>query len=198
LVPTWCLYLLNYHPEHSSQNSAQTKLSRGQKIALGGCAGGLIVFAVLATFACIFIVRLVPVAFPGPTQTPLAFTATVPPTSTLTATPMPSLTPTQTATPTATPSPTMTSTALPAITATREIYFGVMTGSVWLRLAPDAAANIGPVPVGVNTKVELLAVHNGWIKISWTTEFGTQTGWVRQSYVGIAYPLPSQLVTPVK
>jgi hypothetical protein len=78
------------------------------------------------------------------------------------------------------------------------VYEGVMIGNVWVHQAPDRSSIVSPIAVLINTKVELLAVYNGWVKISWSTKFGNQEGWVPQEFVGILYPIPSQLVTPVK
>lgn len=173
-------------------DQSEGELSRGQKIALGGGAGGIVVLLALAIFACVFTTRLWPVAFPGPTETP---TRTAMPT--FTSTMMPS--PTMTFTPTLTATATVTFTPSPLPTASPTPLRAVMTGSVWVRLLPDATAEHYPVIVMRGTPVDVLAVYGTWAKISWTTQLGYNEGWVPMMWVGITTNiLPPGLVTPVK
>jgi hypothetical protein len=168
------------------------ELSRGQKIALGGGASGIVVLLGLVAFAFIFTIRLWPVAFPAPTATP---TLTATPTFTSTVTPSP----TMTYTPTLTPTATATFTPSPLPTATPTSLRAVMTGSVWVRLMPDANAEHYPVIVMRGTPVDVLAVYGTWAKIFWTTQLGYNEGWVPIMWVGIpSNILPPELVTPVK
>lgn len=184
--------LLNPTRQEWETDQSEGELSRGQKIALGGGAGGIVVLLVLGIFACVFSIRLWPVAFPAPTATP---TRTAMPTFTSTMTPSP----TMTFTPTITATATVTFTPSPLPTATPTPLRAVMTGSAWVRLLPDANAEHYPIIVMRGTLVDVLAVYGTWAKISWTNPLGYNEGWVPMQWVGITTTiLPPELVTPIK
>jgi hypothetical protein len=75
---------------------------------------------------------------------------------------------------------------------------GTMIGDVWVRLNPTSSSIFNPVVVRVNTAVEILAIYDTWVKISWNTEFGFEEGWVPSKWVSLPENIPSQIITPVK
>jgi len=182
----------------------ETSLSRGQKMALGWGALGALLLIALAVFGCVFTVRLMPVAFSSPTQTTVVLTATVPlptatPTSTVTLTATPTATVTATATFTLTPTATLTAMPSPSPAATLQpLPTGRMLGDVWVRVKPERSSLFNPVVVLDNTPVEILAVYDIWVKISWKTEAGNEEGWVPVRWVEISGEVPSAITTPVK
>ena len=156
--------------------------TKQQKI--GYALAGLSAF-LLITLACFYIyltIRLLPVAFPQPTQTAA---------------------PTWTSTPTLAPSPTSTSTPLPTFTATppptqttMPAPQGFAKDIVWVRAEPNLSSEqIGWLPA--NGRVVILAVYGDWLKISWTDASGEHIGWVMAVWVSTASPLPPEIVTPL-
>lgn len=158
----------------------------GNKKSIWGVLAALVVLLGILVFACVFSVRLIPVAFPEKTPTP-TITPTLTPTAT--STPLP------TATPTATPTSTSTSTPTPRPTE-QIIYTGVMTGYVWPHVDPDIDAARIPLVVETNTNVEITAIYSDWVKIAWNTSTGTHEGWVLSQYIEIPGEIPALLITP--
>lgn len=157
--------------------------NRGKK-SIWPIVAGLIALLALLAFACVFSIRLLPAAFP--------------PRTSMTFTPLPTYTHTPPPTNTATPMPTATNTPTPEPIMTEETYVGIMTGNVWAHEGADFISERIPLVVETNTKVQLKAVYNGWMLITWETAFGIQEGWVPQIYVGLPFPIPEELVTPVR
>lgn len=151
----------------AAQLETGTPLSRPQKRILGISLTGLLVLISLLIFACVFVTRLWPVAFP-PAPVP---TSTVTPTLTPTATP--TLTPTPTVTPTLIP--TQTPTLQPSATA---LPVGILTGNLNLRQGPFVTSPaIGVILAG--EKVILLDSQNGWYRVAWPAEGNPQLeGWL--------------------
>jgi hypothetical protein len=182
------LPLLNPDSEKLAALHPESTLSRDQKILIGWGITGILLILALSVFACVFSVRLMPVAFP-------------PPTGTYTPSPTRTLSPTPTSTATLTPSPTVTSsptaTPKPMITSFPP-YQGVMNGNVWVRLKPEQHAQVNPVVVRIYTIVEIKAIYGEWAKINWTTNFGVEEGWVLTKYITFTQPTPARLVTPIK
>lgn len=154
-------------------------LSRNQKTILGIGAVTILLALLLTVFACIFTIRLLPVAFPQPTHT------LVPPTNTQTAT----------GTLTITPQPTSTLTPLPSVTPIS--VEAVMTGNAWVYFEPNRSSGRFDLVIPINTPVRILSVYGDWTKIAWTSQYGYQEGWVTSRWVGIIKDVPDILITPV-
>ena len=159
-----------------SPREASKPLSGSQKRVVGFTLAGLLLLAALTIFACIFIIKLWPVAFPAaPLPMP---TQTVPPTPTSTATRAP------TATPSLTPSPhpTMTYTPPPSLTP-RPV--GVLTGNLNVRSEPSrGSAVIGVILSG--EEVILLDHQDGWYRVVWPAAGDPQLeGWVWGTYLNL-------------
>jgi hypothetical protein len=178
--------LLNPSPEDLGAAFQKETLNPNQKKLLGWGVAALLLLIAFSIFACIFAVRLMPVAFPRPT-------ATLPP-PTPTATALPTATPA----PTATATPLPTATAVPTLTATPGLLTGSMIGNVWVRLNPTLDSQFYPAAILINTPVEIRAQYGRWVKIAWTAEAGVQEGWVPLMWVGLPQPVPAQLITPVE
>lgn len=158
-----------------------TPLSTAQKRVLGiGLFAGLLLVG-LTIFACFFVVRLWPVAFPNmapvmpaPTSTP-GPQPTAMPSFTLTSIPTVTISFTSTAVPTLTPMPSLTSTARPSPT---QLAIGLLTGNLNVRSGPsDTSPALGGILAG--EKVLVLDEQNGWYQIRWPVEGVPQIiGWV--------------------
>jgi hypothetical protein len=184
------LVLLNPSSHDLEDVFLQETLSSNQKTLLGWSIAGFLLLITLSIFACVFTIRLMPVAFPAPTQT---FTPVILPT--LTNTPSPTLT--LTPTPTQTVTPTLTVSPIPSPTLQKSPT-GIMLGNVWVRLNPSATSRFNPVVIVINTPVEILAIYDKWVKISWDTEFGYEEGWVPSIWVSLPKDIPKQIITPSK
>jgi hypothetical protein len=184
-----------FHPSSQEPEniSSQETLSHGQKVAIGSGIIGVLLLIALTIFACVFTIRLLPVAFPAPTQTFTPFPTQIPPTVTL----LPTHSPTMTLTPTSTPTMTFTPTLSPSPTI-QDLPKGIMTGNVWVRLDPIPSSKFNPSVVLINTPVEIIAIYDKWAKISWNTEFGHEEGWVPALWIALPKNIPSQIITPGK
>jgi cytoskeletal protein RodZ len=173
-------------------------MGQTQKIALfGGGFLGLL-FLLLSCFYLIFTIKLLPVAFAGPTATATnTAMATVTPmpthtataTAANTATPMPSATATPTATATATATSTATptatatatATAMPTATPTPQPFTNV---PVWIRTVPDAETEpFVALPYG--SAVVILSEFGEWFEIEWETNEGVVQGWLPRELVTV-------------
>lgn len=187
--------LFNPSPQALESASAQAALSRGQKIAVGSAIAAAVILLALAVFACIFTTRLLPVAFPGPTQTAApTFTHTptqVPPTHTPTPTLPPTATLIPTLTPTAAPTPT-----LPPTATIQAPLLSTTTGNIWARLEPEPSSQFFQSAVQIDTPVEILAIYGKWVKIAWQTGGSLQQGWIPAEWVALPEAIPAQIITP--
>lgn len=182
------LPLLNPSSDELETPYPQATLSRNQKIAMGWGGLGVLILISFLIFACVFSIRLMPVAFPSPTQTIIPATSTS----------LPAITPSPTASQTPTHTPTAAPTSTPSPVETLGPILGFMTGNVWVRLDPIQDSTFQPVAIFINTPVEIIAKYDNWVKISWQGESATQKGWVPIIWVEFSQTIPSQLITPVE
>lgn len=182
--------LLNPPVSDIEGETQQSELSRGQKIFFSIGFLVVILMLLLSIFYCVFTIRLLPIAF-APLVTP---TSTFTTTMTNSPTPLPTDTPYPTFTnqPTSTPAPTATQTPLPVMVN------AIMTGNVWVRLAPDVAAEHYDMVIQRNTTVNVVASFGKWVKITWVSQYGAQQGWVPVQWVGLLGALPDSIVTPIQ
>ncbi|MBN2547951.1 MAG: SH3 domain-containing protein [Anaerolineales bacterium] len=147
-------------------------LSQGtRRLLLFGSLGLLLLLGLIA-FACVFTVRLWPLAFPADTSTPtLTATATYTLTPSPTATSTPTLTPTSTvtATSTATFTPTWTPSATATFTPAPQQQTAILTGNLNVREAPALSARLlGTVLRG--ERVIVAERQGDWAYILWPVE----------------------------
>jgi hypothetical protein len=171
------------------------RLTTGQRLALLGGSGLLILLIAAGCFYLRFTIALLPVAFPGPTATPThTFTPTATatftssPTASATSTPIPDTpTPTATNTPTATFTPTFTPSPTP--------YRGYMMGNVRVYDDPNQLGQSNRYLLQ-ETPVVVLAVNGDWALVEWIGDQGVQQGWVRLRWISLLTPLPNSMITP--
>jgi len=170
-------------PVESDSRLEQEQLSRRQKLLILGAAIGILALVGLLIFACIFTIRLWPLAFPASIPIP---TATMTPSPSLTSnqTAALSLTPTIAAilmpsrTPTSTQSPSPTSTFTPEPTITPNETIGTLTGNLYVRQGPSIDfPTIDTLLAG--EQVRILQQQDDWYFIQWPI-IGEHTleGWV--------------------
>ena len=153
--------LLNPGPGSSTPLATDKPLPSSQKRIVGLTLAGLLLLVASLIFACIFVIKLWPVAFPGAVSNP-----------TLTSTPFPSLT--LTILPTFTPTPvipTQTPTLFPTLTSTTQppsltpLPVGVLTGNLNVRTEPST----GAIAVGIiyaGEKVIIRDRRDNWYLIT--------------------------------
>jgi hypothetical protein len=186
--------LLHPTPEALGTEDTPSEKSRGQQLAIRAGIGGLLFVLVLLIFGCIFVYRLLPVAFPSaPTITPsptptLTFTPTASPTltptptftasPTTTASPTPSQTPTRTSSPTLQPPP-----EIPTQTPFPTLPVGIVDGNLNVRAAPQNTASIiGGIFAG--DRVVVLGTAGDWYFIASPDEDNPIVeGWVWSEFV---------------
>ena len=180
----------------NDDDNLETEITPGQKAALAIGGLGLVFLLAFTAFSCMFAVRLWPVAFPPPTQSP---TATTKPR--ITQTISPTLAITETMIPSATQAPTVTLWPTPTHTVAPTILFepleGVMLGNVWVRDNLDDSAQEYAVSVPISTQVEVKAVYGSWAKIGWDSRYGDQEGWVPLRWIGLIEEIPDRIITPM-
>jgi Bacterial SH3 domain len=156
-----------------SEKIVSKPLSGPQKRLWGFGVFGLLFLIALLLFACIFVIRLWPLAFPGTVALPTATFAFLPsPTST----PIPSQTPTASPSPTFTTQPSETATIPPS--STPSPVTGILTGNLNVRMEPSSDA----APIGVITAGEKVTIqdHQGnWYLVAWPVEGRPKLeGWI--------------------
>ena len=166
--------LLNLRPSLSTPSAIEKPLSSSQKRIIGlTLAGSLLLIAALI-FACIFVFRLWPVAFPKAMSIPAPTSTPFP---SLTPTLLPTLTPT-TITPAQTSNlvQTRTSTSLPP--SPTPLLLGILTGNLNVRSGPS----IGSPSLGVILAGEKVIVKDRqgiWYLVSWPVEGEPSlNGWI--------------------
>jgi hypothetical protein len=164
--------LLDPGPVLSTQPVSDKPLSRPQKRIIGFTAAGLLLLIGLLVFACFFMIRLWPFAFPAAALP----AATATPSATSTPAPLP--------TSTDVPSPTQTSTVAPTVTFTVQppsptpLPIGVLTGNLNVRSEPSfGSPSLGVVLTG--EKVLIRDRQDIWYLIAWPAEGEPKLeGWI--------------------
>ena len=173
--------ILEPDPRELEPFSTTSEIGDQKKVSVWPVLIGLVVLLGIIAFGCVYSIKLLPVAFPKqPTATAVMITPT----------------PTNTQMPQATETPRPVYTPVPTLAVDQ--YFGVMTGNVWAHEGPDYSTERIPLVVATSTKVELLAVYQDWVKITWDTAFGVQEGWVPLKFVGVPYDIPEKIMTPAR
>lgn len=176
--------ILEPDPKELEPFSTTSEIGDQKKVSVWPVLIGFVVLLGIIAFGCVYSIKLLPVAFPKQPTITGSPTAMIP------------QKPTSTPMPPATETPQPVEPTLP-ITDTDQ-YFGVMTGDVWAHHGPDYSAERIPLVVATSTKVELLAVYQDWVKITWDTAFGVQEGWVPLKFVGVPYDIPDKIITPAR
>ena len=158
--------LLSPQAAPAIQAEAGKPLSPSQKRVVGISLLSFLLLMALFIFACLFVVRLWPVAFApalaiAPTVLP-AHTPTLRPTLTSTALPTSTTLPTSASTPT--PLPTNTQAPQPSLTPTALI--GKLTGNLYIRAEPSADSQaLGTITAG--EEVTVIDQHDHWFHVIW-------------------------------
>jgi hypothetical protein len=161
-------------PQATPSAETSQPLSASQKRIVGFGLAGFLFLISLLIFACLFVVRLWPVAFPSlPVFTPTVLPSQTP-------SPAPTLTPTAVPTFTPTPVPTGTPTLPPSLTP---LPLGMLTGNLNIRSGPSMASPvIGVVPAG--EQVTVLDSQDGWYQVRWPGQEGSMLeGWLWGEYL---------------
>jgi hypothetical protein len=176
----------------AQEENAVKPMSRNQKWVVTGILTGILLLLGLMIFACIFTVRLWPLAFPGPTATPApTMTATMIPSPTPTT--EPSNTPTESLSPTPTftftPSPTLQPTNTPTPQPTPYVQTGSLRGDLNLRSGPSTQfRSLGVIKTG--EQVIILEQRDFWLHVQWPLDGEPLLdGWLWSQYV-ILTPIP--------
>ncbi|MGD9093406.1 MAG: SH3 domain-containing protein, partial [Anaerolineales bacterium] len=176
----------------AQEENAVKPMSRNQKWVVTGILTGILLLLGLMIFACIFTVRLWPLAFPGPTATPApTMTATMilspTPTTEPSNTPTESLSPTPTFT--FTPSPTLQPTNTPTPQPTPYVQTGSLRGDLNLRSGPSTQfRSLGVIKTG--EQVIILEQRDFWLHVQWPLDGEPLLdGWLWSQYV-ILTPIP--------
>jgi hypothetical protein len=163
--------LLSFQPSANDGSDSGKPLSSSQKKIVGFTLAGLLLVIAAMIFACVFMIRLWPVAFPSLTLTP-----SITPTAIYTLIPSSTATVIPTVTATLTPVPTNTQTAVPP-TAT-PLPVGLLTGALNVRREPtvDSPA-VGVILAGESVLIR--EKQGDWYLIAWPVEGEpTLAGWI--------------------
>ncbi len=164
--------LLDPNPLLAKQSSLTRPLSISQKRIVGISIAGMVILILSMIFACIFMIRLWPVAFPGSTAIPIptqTFTPTRPPTITATI-----AIPTQTLT----PAPTITFTVQPPSPVPSPVVVAVLTVNLNVRAKPSVDAPVLAI-LFAGEKVIIKSQEEVWYLIVWPAEGQpTLEGWI--------------------
>lgn len=166
--------LLQPGPLLAKQSSRTQPLSGPQKRVVGLSLAGLLFLIALSIFACIFVIRLWPVAFPRSMAPPIPTVNSVP-----AFTPMPSPT-VEIPTETFTPVPTKTSTVQPPSPTPLPtlVPVGVLSGNLNVRAGPSSESPVlGVILAG--EKVIILGQQGNWYLVAWPAEGAPKLeGWI--------------------
>ncbi len=175
--------------------AAGAPLSAGQRRLLVLGAGGGFVALLVGCFYLFFTVRLLPVAFPGPTPLPtMTATARATPTAvpTPTVTPLPTITalpPTSTAmaqptaTPTAAPTPIQTNTPAPTASNTpAPTAIPRLTVYLWSRESPSGDAPLFRI-IPIGSELTVIERDERWLLVAWEDQGTDYQGWIPERWL---------------
>lgn len=168
--------LLEPGPLLAEQSNRAKPLSGPQKRLVGLSLIGLLVLIGLSIFACVFVIKLWPVAFPGNMASPTMTLTSIP---SFTPTPLPTLTPTIVLpTHTLIPTPTKTSTVQPPSPSPSPVVIGILSGNLNVRTEPSS----GSLPLGIvfaREKVVIWEQQGNWYLITWPVDGDPKLkGWI--------------------